>query len=99
MPDSHSKAGRPKRNSWAIFWTHSAAQTNGWSHLATMRPAVSSTHGAVGGWDQGGCERNIEVFVKIKKNREGNQFGVGVSDRGRVGGIRLEDSNIRRFKI
>ena len=27
MPDSRSKAGRPKRNSWAIFWTNSVAQT------------------------------------------------------------------------
>ena len=44
-----------------------------------------------GGWGQGGCERRIEVFVKIKKKMGG---GVGVGGgwvrggRGRVGGVR-----------
>ena len=57
--------------------------------------------GGVGGvWlgGQGGCERRIEVFVKIqkKKNRGGggvrkiqkkkNRGGVGGGGRGRVGG-------------
>ena len=38
------------------------------------------------GRGQGGCERRIEVFVKIKKNNWGGRGGRGVSGRGRVGG-------------
>ena len=45
------------------------------------------------GWGgQGGCERRIEVFVKIQKNIffwggwGGGPVGGGVSGRGRVGG-------------
>ena len=41
---------------------------------------------------QDGCERRIEVFVKIqKKNGEGGwSGGVGVGGRGRLGGVRLD---------
>ena len=46
-----------------------------------------------GGWGrgQGGCERRIEVFVKIQKKKNwgggsGGGGGRGVSVRGRVGG-------------
>ena len=39
--------------------------------------------GEVGLGGQGGCERRIEVFVKIKKNWRGGGRGVGV---GLVGG-------------
>ena len=43
--------------------------------------------GGGSGWSglggQGGCERKIEVFVKIKKKMEG---GVGGGGGGRVGG-------------
>ena len=41
--------------------------------------------GRVGGGEggQGGCERRIEVFVKIQK-----KFGGGV--HGRVGGVRVD---------
>ena len=43
--------------------------------------------GRWGGSGEGGCERRIEVFVKIqKKNLEGGSGGRGVSGRGRVGG-------------
>ena len=35
------------------------------------------------GRGQGGCERRIEVFVKIQKKK---YFGGGVGGRGRVGG-------------
>ena len=40
------------------------------------------------GRGQGGCERRIEVFVKIKKKNwggVGGEGGWGVSGRGRVG--------------
>ena len=36
------------------------------------------------GGGQGGCERRIEVFVKIKKKKFGG--GGGGGGRGRVGG-------------
>ena len=46
--------------------------------------------GRGGGWmgGQGGCERRIEVFVKIKKKKYIFFFlgGGGGSGRGRVGG-------------
>ena len=45
------------------------------------------------GRGQGGCERRIEVFVKIQKKK--NFFfwgGGGVGGRGRVGGGRWEGS-------
>ena len=39
------------------------------------------------GRGQGGCERRIEVFVKIqKKNWGGGSGGGSVGGRGRVGG-------------
>ena len=40
--------------------------------------------GRVGGQD--GCERRIEVFVKIQKKYLGGGGGVGVGGRGLVGG-------------
>ena len=48
--------------------------------------------GCSGLWGQGGCERRIEVFVKIKKNGGGGGWG------GRVGGsgwgvVRVVDVN------
>ena len=50
--------------------------------------------GGVGGggiWrGQGGCERRIEVFVKIQKKNfwgVGGRGGWGISGRGRVGGL------------
>ena len=46
--------------------------------------------GGVGLGGQGGCERRIEVFVKIQKKNfgggRGSGRGGGVSGRGRVGG-------------
>ena len=44
--------------------------------------------GGGSGWgDQGGCERRIEVFVKIKKKFSGGRSGGGgVGSGGRVGG-------------
>ena len=48
--------------------------------------------GGVGGvWlgGQGGCERRIEVFVKIQKKKMGGGFGGGGrwgGGRGRIGG-------------
>ena len=36
-------------------------------------------------WGQGGCERRIEVFVKIQKKMGGGSGGVG-SGGGRFGG-------------
>ena len=45
----------------------------GWVHVGS----------GLGGQD--GCERRIEVFVKIKKKKK-NFFGGGVGGGGRVGG-------------
>ena len=39
-----------------------------------------------GGGGQGGCERRIEVFVKIQKKNLGGGGGGSVGGRGRVGG-------------
>ena len=52
--------------------------------------------GRVGG--QGGCERRIEVFVKIQKKK----FffwggGLGVGGRGRVGGVRVDVNEDLKF--
>ena len=41
--------------------------------------------GYVRGRSQGGCEQNIEVFVKIQKKNGGSAGGSG-GGRGRVGG-------------
>ena len=50
-----------------------------------------------GGRGQGGCERRIEVFVKIKKKILGGG-GRGVSGRGRVGGgVRVDVNEIEVF--
>ena len=46
--------------------------------------------GGLVGWGQGGCERRIKVFVKIKKKKiVGGSGGGGVrwGGRGRVGGV------------
>ena len=52
------------------------------------------------GRGQGGCERRIEVFVKIQKKK--NFFfgggGSGVSGRGRVGGgVRVDVNEELKF--
>ena len=51
------------------------------------------------GWgDQGGCERRIEVFVKIQKKNFfffGGEGGVG--GRGRVGGVRVDVNEELKF--
>ena len=39
------------------------------------------------GWGQGGCERRIEVFVKIQKNSK--KMGGGGSGKG--GGVRVDE--------
>ena len=53
--------------------------------------------GRVGG--QGGCERRIEVFVKIQKKKK-IFFGGGVrgvEGRGRVGGVRVDVNEKLKF--
>ena len=40
---------------------------------------MGGSGGCSGWWGQGGCERRIEVFVKIKKWGDG--VGLGGSDR------------------
>ena len=42
--------------------------------------------GRVGEGGQGGCERRIEVFVKIQKKKLGSRGGGGVGSGGRGGG-------------
>ena len=50
------------------------------------------------GRGQGGCERRIEVFVKIQKNNFfGGWGGRGVSGRGRVGGVRVDVNEELKF--
>ena len=39
-----------------------------------------------GGWGQDGCERRIEVFMKIQKKNLGGGGGREGGGRGRVGG-------------
>ena len=51
--------------------------------------------GGLGG-GQGGCERRIEVFVKIKKIYMGGQGGRG-RGRGRVGGVRVDVNEELKF--
>ena len=46
-----------------------------------------------GGGGQGGCERRIEVFVKIKKKK----IGGGRSGQGRVGGVRVDVNEELKF--
>ena len=46
------------------------------------------------GWGQGGCERRIEVFVKIQKTWGGGGGWVG----GRVEGVRV-DMNEQLFFV
>ena len=65
--------------------------------------------GRWGGWGgggrgrgQGGCERSIEVFVKIQKKKfflGGGRGGGGVSGRGRVGGgvVRVDVNEELKF--
>ena len=45
------------------------------------------------GWGQGGCERRIEVFVKIKKKNGG--VGVGLLVGG--GGVRVDVNEDLKF--
>ena len=40
-----------------------------------------------GGVGSGGCERRIEVFVKIQKKKEGGRVGSGGVGRGGGGGL------------
>ena len=47
----------------------------------------------VGLGGQGGCERRIEVFVKIQKKLGGRSGGGG----GRVGGVRLDVNEELKF--
>ena len=51
---------------------------------------VGEGGGVVGFGGQGGCERRIEVFVKIQKKKNsgggGGRWGGGGGGRGRVGG-------------
>ena len=49
------------------------------------------------GRGQGGCERRIEVFVKIQKKKFGGWSGV--SGRGRVGGggVRVDVNEELKF--
>ena len=54
------------------------------------------------GRGQGGCERRIEVFVKIQKKKSffwggGGQGGGGVGGRGRVGGVRVDVNEELKF--
>ena len=54
------------------------------------------------GWGrgQGGCERRIEVFVKIQKKKNflgGGRGGGGVGGRGRVGGVRVDVNEELKF--
>ena len=50
------------------------------------------------GGGRGGCERRIEVFVKIQKKN----LGGGVSGGGRLGGVRVDVTEelkfLRKFK-
>ena len=47
----------------------------------------------VGGGGQGGCERRIEVFVKIQKKK----WGGGGRGRGRVWGVRVDVNEELKF--
>ena len=49
-----------------------------------------------GGVGQGGCERRIEVFVKIQKKNWGGQGGVG---RDRVGRVRVDVIEELKFLV
>ena len=58
--------------------------------------------GSVGGRGrgQGGCERRIEVFVKIPKKNfwwGGGRGGGSVGGRGRVGGVRVDVNEELKF--
>ena len=55
--------------------------------------------GGCRGRGQGGCERRIEVFVKIQKKNFGGGRGRGVSGRGRVwgGGVRVDVNEELKF--
>ena len=46
-----------------------------------------------GGGAQGGCERRIEVFVKIQKKN----WGGGVGSGGRVGGVMVDVNEELKF--
>ena len=55
--------------------------------------------GGGSGWGgQGGCERRIEVFVKIQKKIGGGEVRGGVGGRGRVGGgVRVDVNKELKF--
>ena len=53
--------------------------------------------GGGSGWVcQAGCERRIEVFVKIQK-KLGGEVGGGGGGGGRVGGVRLDVNEELKF--
>ena len=49
------------------------------------------------GRGQGGCERRIEVFVKIQKKNLGGVGGGRLGGRGRVGGVRVDVNEELKF--
>ena len=46
---------------------------------------------------QGGCERRIEVFVKIQKKWGGRGSVGGSGLGGRVGGVRVDVNEVLKF--
>ena len=55
--------------------------------------------GGGGGRGQGGCERRIEVFVKIQKKKKNFLGGGGVGSVGgvKLGGVRVDVNEIEVF--
>ena len=66
-----------------------------------MGGSVGGGGGGGRGRGQGGCERRIEVFVKIQKKifffLGGGGGGRGVSGRGWVGGVRVDVNEELKF--
>ena len=54
--------------------------------LGKFKKKIGGGSGGVGLGGQGGCERRIEVFVKIQKKKIFAGVGGGGRGRGRVGG-------------
>ena len=48
------------------------------------------------GWGQGGCERRIEVFVKIQKKKK-KLGGGGGGGSGKGGGVRVDEKEELKF--
>ena len=51
----------------------------------------------VGLWGQSGCERRIEVFVKIQKKIGGGRGGGGRWGGGSGGGVRVDVNDELKF--